>query len=98
MTRTDPDKNPILPPITSVVDMSDIEVHGTVDARGMVCTKPLMEVRKVIKPMESGQVVEVLCEPDISPSIQRVFVQVQKNELLSVEDAGDHIRILLRKA
>jgi len=78
--------------------MSDTEVNETVDARDMVCTKPLMEVRKAIKPMESGQVLEVLCESVISPSIQRVFIQVKKNELISVEDTGSHIRILMRKA
>lgn len=77
--------------------MSDVAVDGTVDARGMVCTKPLMEVRKAMKPLDGGKVIEVLCEPDISASIQRVFVQVQKHELLSVEDTGEHIRILIRK-
>jgi len=77
--------------------MSDIEVHATVDARDMVCTKPLMEVRKAMRPLETGQVLEVLCEPEISGSIQRVFIQVKKHDLICAEDTDSHIRILIRK-
>ena len=77
--------------------MPDPTIQGTVDARDMVCTRPLLEVRRALGPLKSGDILEILCDDNICGSIERVFTRVQHNEIISFEEVDGHRRILLRK-
>ena len=77
--------------------MSDIEVHGTIDAREMVCSRPILDVKKALVRLSVGQVLEVLCEEEVAGTIARVFVQVQGHELVLRESHGQHVTLYLRR-
>ncbi|MDY6968175.1 MAG: sulfurtransferase TusA family protein [Spirochaetota bacterium] len=69
-----------------------------VDACGEVCPMPVIKIKKALQDMSSGQILEVTV--DYHPSKENIqrFVISEGNEVLQVDEEGDLIKILVKKA
>jgi tRNA 2-thiouridine synthesizing protein A len=43
------------------------EIHARLDARGLVCPEPVLETRKMMATLQSGQRLEVLADDPVAP-------------------------------
>jgi tRNA 2-thiouridine synthesizing protein A len=74
------------------------KIHKTVDARGWLCPKPILESRKVLKKMKINEVLEILTTDPGSKTDIPSFVHVTGQELLVSEEQGTvGFRFLVRK-
>jgi tRNA 2-thiouridine synthesizing protein A len=74
------------------------KVHKTVDARGWLCPKPILESRKTLKKMNINQVLEIQTTDPGSKVDIPSFVHVTGQELLiSEEQCNQGFRFLVRK-
>jgi tRNA 2-thiouridine synthesizing protein A len=78
--------------------MTLIKVDGQVDARGLSCPMPIVKTAQAIKPMSSGQVLEVLAT---DPGAVKDFAAWSKSTgnpiIESGEDAGVYRFLIVRK-
>ncbi|MHA1731829.1 MAG: sulfurtransferase TusA family protein [Promethearchaeota archaeon] len=80
--------------------MSDVEGKEPdykLDVRGKVCPIPAAETRKVLRGMETGEVLEI--EGDFREAAVNVEKMALKNggEVLSKETRGDFFRLVVKK-
>ena len=68
------------------------------DVCGEVCPMPVLKTKKALEKMKSGQTLEVIV--DYTPSKENVqrFANFEGNEILEVNEEGDIIKILVKKA
>ncbi|WP_123620287.1 sulfurtransferase TusA family protein [Halorubrum sp. CSM-61] len=78
--------------------MTDIEPDDTVDARGAACPGPLMDLIGKIRSAESGDVIRLLSDSDQSLTDVPEWAEEAGNELLAVEELGDHNAFYVEKA
>lgn len=70
----------------------------TLDVKGAACPIPVVKTAKTIKTMSSGDLLEILAtDPGVEPDMQ-AWTKQTGNELVSVDNQGDHFRVLVRKA
>ena len=78
--------------------MTLTKVDQTLDARGLSCPMPIVKTAQAIKPMASGQILEVLAT---DPGAVKDFAAWSKstgNSILeSSEDAGIYRFLIVRK-
>jgi len=78
--------------------MTLIKVDGQVDARGLSCPMPIVKTAQAIKPMSSGEVLEVLAT---DPGAVKDFAAWSKSTgnpiVESGEDAGVYRFLIVRK-
>ncbi len=68
----------------------------TVDSRGSACPGPITDLVRAYRKAKNGDVIELLAtDPGVKADV-RAWVERTGNEIISIEDAGDHIRVLLR--
>jgi tRNA 2-thiouridine synthesizing protein A len=73
-------------------------IARTLDARGMYCPGPVMETAKAMKQLNSGEVLEILAtDPAAKPDIE-AWARRTGNQVLEVQQQGDAVRILVKKA
>lgn len=82
----------------SLDDASMTEVHKTVDARGLLCPKPILKSRKALKDMEVNQVLEILTTDPGSKIDIPSWALATGNELLISEERGPkEFRFLVKR-
>jgi TusA-related sulfurtransferase len=70
----------------------------TVDTRGMNCPQPLVEVRKKLRKMQPGQVLEIVGDHKVSRTEIPMTMEENGDQVLEAEDNGDGSwKILVRK-
>ena len=70
----------------------------TLNVCGEVCPMPVLRTKKALEVMKPGQTLEITVDyPPSQENVQR-FAVSQGNEVLEVEEEGDIIKILLKKA
>lgn len=70
----------------------------TLDVKGAACPIPVVKTAKAMKTMSSGDLLEILAtDPGVEPDMQAWSKQTG-NELVSIDNLGDHWRVLVRKA
>jgi tRNA 2-thiouridine synthesizing protein A len=78
--------------------MTLTKIDGRVDARGLSCPMPIVKTAQAIKPMTSGQILEVLAT---DPGAVRDFAAWSKstgNQIIeSSEEAGIYHFLIVRK-
>jgi tRNA 2-thiouridine synthesizing protein A len=78
--------------------MSAVQVNKTIDARGMACPGPLMNLIGAIRQGEVGQVFEVLSSDEGSKTDIPAWVAKAKHEMVEfVQDSG-YAHFIVRKA
>ena len=78
--------------------MSTVQIDKTIDARGMACPGPLMNLIGAIRQGTVGQVFEVLSSDEGSKTDIPAWVAKAKHELVEVRQDDGFARFLVRKA
>lgn len=77
--------------------MSVLEITARVDARGLSCPMPIVKTAQAVKPLQSGELVEVLAT---DPGAQRDFVAWSRStghELVEQTTDGPTFRFVIRR-
>lgn len=70
----------------------------TLDVKGKSCPIPIVKTAKLMKELNSGDVLEVFAtDPGVEPDMH-AWVKQTGNELVSLEQVDGAYRVLLRKA
>jgi tRNA 2-thiouridine synthesizing protein A len=65
-----------------------VTITRTLDTKGMLCPKPVIETSKAIKQLATGQILEVLAtDPASNPDLE-AWAKMTGNKLLSSEELG----------
>jgi tRNA 2-thiouridine synthesizing protein A len=78
--------------------MITLQIDKTVDARGMPCPGPLMNLIGAIRQGEVGQVIEVLSSDEGSKTDIPAWVAKAKHELIETVPEDGYARFIVRKA
>jgi tRNA 2-thiouridine synthesizing protein A len=78
--------------------MSTMQVDRSIDARGMPCPGPLMNLIGAIRQGQVGQVFEVLSSDEGSKTDIPAWVAKAKHELVAVRGEDGYARFVVRKA
>ena len=80
------------------IEPDAIEPAATVDARGAACPGPLMDLIGKIRDVESGDVVCLLSDNEQSLTDVSEWATEAGNELLAVDETGDHYAFYVEKS
>jgi TusA-related sulfurtransferase len=78
--------------------MTTIQIDKTIDARGMACPGPLMNLIGAIRQGKVGQVFEVLSSDEGSKTDIPAWVAKAKHEMVEVVQDSDYAHFVVRKA
>jgi tRNA 2-thiouridine synthesizing protein A len=78
--------------------MSTVQIDKTIDARGMACPGPLMNLIGTIRQGQVGQLLEVLSSDEGSKTDIPAWVAKAKHELVEVRQDEGYAHFLVRKA
>lgn len=78
--------------------MSTVQIDKTIDARGMACPGPLMNLIGAIRQGQVGQVFEVLSSDEGSKTDIPAWVAKAKHELVEAIPEDGYARFVVRKA
>jgi tRNA 2-thiouridine synthesizing protein A len=78
--------------------MSTIQIDKTIDARGMACPGPLMNLIGAIRQGQVGQTFEVLSSDEGSKTDIPAWVAKAKQEMVEVLSEEGYARFVVRKA
>lgn len=67
------------------------------DCVGLFCPMPILKTREALKPMASGEVLEMLSDDPASEADMKSWSSRTGHELLQVERHGAVFRFLVRK-
>jgi tRNA 2-thiouridine synthesizing protein A len=79
------------------VDMNTLPLDKSIDARGMACPGPLMNLIGAIRQGQVGQVFEVLSSDEGSRTDIPAWVAKAKHELVEVREDQGFLRFIVRK-
>jgi tRNA 2-thiouridine synthesizing protein A len=68
------------------------------DARGLICPLPVLKARKVLKTVPPSGLLRVLVTDPGAPKDFEHFCETTGSTLLSVEQSGGHIILMIRQA
>ena len=74
-----------------------ISPDETLDCRGLSCPMPLLKVKKALKQLKSGQILEVLGTDPGSKNDISDYAKKQVDEFLGMEDESGFTRYLIKK-
>jgi tRNA 2-thiouridine synthesizing protein A len=69
----------------------------TLDCIGLYCPEPLFQTRESIDSIEVGEVLEVIADDPAAEEDLTRFAKRAGHEVVSVENQGGELRILLRR-
>lgn len=78
--------------------MSTVQIDKTIDARGMACPGPLMNLIGAIRQGEVGQTFDVLSSDEGSRTDIPAWVAKAKHELVEVRPDAGFVHFIVRKA
>lgn len=78
--------------------MSTVQVDKSIDARGMACPGPLMNLIGAIRQGQVGQVFEVLSSDEGSKTDIPAWVAKAKHDLVEVRQEAGYATFVVRKA
>lgn len=67
------------------------------DFRGQLCPMPIVNMARVIKKMEAGQVLELWADDEGAHADVPAWCDQTGNEFLGEEEAGDYTRYFVKK-
>ena len=75
-----------------------MDVADTIDARGLLCPLPVLKLRKRLKPVSAGHVVELWADDPAAVVDVPHFCAEAGHELISVSEGDAHQVYRVRKA
>jgi tRNA 2-thiouridine synthesizing protein A len=79
-------------------EMTTLPIDKTIDARGMACPGPLMNLIGAIRQAQVGQVLEVLSSDEGSKTDIPAWVAKAKHDLIEVVQDDGYTHFIVRKA
>ena len=67
------------------------------DFRGQLCPMPIVNMARVIKKMEAGQILEIWADDEGAHADVPAWCDQTGNEFLGEEEAGDYTRYFVKK-
>ena len=77
--------------------MTTLQIANTVDARGLSCPMPIVKTAQAIKPLASGDLLEVLATDPGSTKDVAAWCRTTGNELVDAASDGSVYRFVIRK-
>ena len=74
-----------------------MEADRVEDFRGQLCPMPIVNMARVIKKMEAGQILEIWADDDGAHGDVPAWCDQTGNEFLGEEEAGDYTRYFVKK-
>lgn len=75
-----------------------MEISETLDARGLLCPLPVLKLRKRIKSLDNGHILELLADDPAAVIDVPHFCSESGHELLETVERGDHTAYRVRKS
>ncbi|HIH01043.1 TPA: sulfurtransferase TusA family protein [Thermoplasmata archaeon] len=73
-----------------------VEKDATLDARGLMCPMPIVQLAKKVKELSSGQVLELLADDVGSKDDVPAWTNRTGHELLGTEEEGGVFKFYIR--
>ena len=73
-----------------------VDKDATLDARGLMCPMPIVQLAKKMKEMSSGQILELLADDVGSKDDVPAWASRTGNELIGMEEAGGVFRFYIK--
>jgi tRNA 2-thiouridine synthesizing protein A len=73
-------------------------VTETLDARGLLCPLPVLKLRKRIKPLAPGDVIDLLADDPAAVIDVPHFCSEAGHDLISMDERSDHTLYRVRKS
>lgn len=77
--------------------MADVVIKREIDARGSFCPGPMMELIRVIRSSEIGDVIAVLSTDKGSQRDIPKWIEKAKHELVGIETIDNYDKIIVKK-
>ncbi len=77
--------------------MSDIKVAKTIDAKGLNCPMPILKLKKAIKEVNVGDIVELIATDPGSQKDVKSFTKTTGHELVKEETEGNLFRYYVKR-
>ena len=78
-------------------ELKDLQVGKSVDARGTACPGPLLEAKKAIGAIDSGQILEVLSSDEGTKKDIPKWANKKGHEYLGTVEESGYFKIYLEK-
>ena len=78
-------------------DLKNIKADILVDCRGLSCPKPILRVKKELKSLKTGQIIELWSTDPGSKKDMPDFAKKQGNEFLGYADEAGYTKYLIKK-
>jgi len=75
-----------------------MQADKIIDCVGLYCPMPIVKTAQAIKEMLPGQVLEVIADDKGIKSDMPAWCDKTGNECLGMEDAGDEVKVYVRKS
>lgn len=74
-----------------------VEPAAEVDARGLTCPMPVIELGRAVEAVAVGEVVRLLATDPTTRVDVPVWCRMRRQRLLSLEEDGDRLRFLVER-
>ena len=78
-------------------DLKDVKSYLLVDCRGLSCPMPILRLKKELKNMKSGQIVEIWSTDPGSKKDMPDFAEKQGEKFLGYTDEAGYTKYLIQK-
>ena len=82
--------------IVNTVERIHLEKHATLDAKGLMCPMPIVQLAKKVKEMKSGQVLELLSDDVGAKEDVPAWCSRTGHQLVSTEEEGKILKFYIR--
>jgi len=78
-------------------ELKDLQVDKTVDARGTACPGPLLEAKKAMGTIDSGQTMEVLSSDEGTKKDLPKWCNKKGHDYLGIVEEPGYFKVFMRK-
>jgi len=80
----------------NTVEMVDLQKDATLDAKGLMCPMPIVQLAKKIKEMKSGQILELVADDIGAKEDVPAWCSRTGNQLVGTEEEGKILRFYIK--
>lgn len=81
----------------SDVNLKEIKIDSSLDARGLGCPMPLLKAKKAFDGLQAGEVLEIVGTDPGSKNDFPNWAERTGNEYLGFVEEGDHYKFYMKK-
>jgi TusA-related sulfurtransferase len=78
-------------------ELKDIQVDKTVDARGTACPGPLLEAKKAMGTIDSGQIMEVLSSDEGTKNDLPKWCNKKGHDFMGIVEEPGYFKVFMKK-